>query len=48
MHVLCPNCKSKNIKCVETQVDNVKCICLDCNHKFDRFPTIEERDNFNG
>jgi len=43
----CPECKSKNIKTIETQVECIKSECLNCGHIFERQPTVEERDNFN-
>lgn len=47
MYIVCPKCKSKNIKCIETKVDCIKNKCLNCGHIFERQPTVEERNNFN-
>jgi Zn ribbon nucleic-acid-binding protein len=47
MYTICPKCKSKNIKTIETQVECIKSECLNCGHIFERQPTVEERDNFN-
>jgi Zn ribbon nucleic-acid-binding protein len=47
MNFQCPQCKSKDTKTVQTLVDCIQCECLNCKHKFDREPTVQERDAFN-
>ena len=48
MYSICPKCKSKNVKDIETQVGEVKCKCLNCEYEFKRPPTAEEQREFNG
>lgn len=43
----CPKCKSKNLKCIHTEIDSIQCECLDCKHEFNREPTRKEIDDFN-
>lgn len=43
----CPQCESKDIKTIQTFINCIKCECLNCNCKFDREPTVQERDAFN-
>ena len=47
MDTVCPRCKSKNVKCIETKIYDIKCLCLNCNKEFDRQPTKKEIQEFN-
>ena len=47
MNFQCPQCKSENTKDIQAEVGYVRCMCLDCNNRFNRNYTVEERDNFN-
>jgi hypothetical protein len=48
MYNPCPKCKSKNIKCLETKIDELKCKCLDCGEEFITQPTRQMTEEFNG
>lgn len=47
MYCPCPKCKSKNVKCIKTEVEKVSCECLDCLTKFESKPTVELSNIFN-
>ena len=48
MYQPCPKCKSKNIKCVHTEIDEIQCKCLDCEAEYITKPTAQQIAEFNG
>jgi len=48
MYHVCTKCHSKNLKCLQTEVDKIKYLCLDCDNIFETQPTREQIDEFNG
>jgi uncharacterized Zn finger protein len=47
MYYPCPRCKSKNVKCIKTEVGKVTCKCLECSMVFENRPTHKLIDIFN-
>ncbi len=48
MYSICPKCKSKNVKCVKTEINKVVCECMKCFTKFESKPTKKLAREFNG
>jgi transposase-like protein len=46
MYILCPRCKSKNVKVIETKIRVRKHKCLECGYEFEIQTSKEEENNF--